>query len=155
MAHLGNPPETTSGSILGRSEFSSSKMSWHPKNQTEHPLSWHVSIVLHQTVLCIRQLVMEVTLRHINVLNNSVSHLSKVPGIVFNLSHLPVCFGRCWFKKYAASFCFVEETAGNLRPVRINSKTSWTSSPSQPTCRESSPDDLGRLISNLDRNVHT
>ena len=85
-------------------------VTWHPRNQTEHPLSWHVSIVLHQTVLCIRQLVkhcLEITLRHINVLNNSVSHLSQVPGIVFNLSHLPVCFGRCWFNKYAASFCLV------------------------------------------------
>ena len=44
---------------------------------------------------------------------------------------------------------------GNLRPVRINSKTSRTSSPSQPTCRESSPGGLGSLISNLNRNVHT
>ena len=97
--------------------------------------------MLHQTVLCIRQLVkhcLEITLRHINVLNNSVSHLSQVPGIVFNLSHLLVCFGRCWFNKYAASFCLVEEPPGNLIPVRINSKTSWASSPSQPTCRERS-----------------
>ena len=59
------------------------------------------------------------------------------------------------FNKDATSFCFVEEPPGNLRPVRINSKTSWTSSPSQPTCRESSPDGLGSLISNLNRNVHT
>ena len=125
-------------------------MTWHSRNQTEHPLSWHVSIVLHQTVLCIRQLVkhcLEITLRHINVLNNPVSHVSQIPGSAFNLSHLPVCFGRCWFNKYATSFCFVEEPPGNLRLVRINSKTSWTSSPSQPTCRESSPDSLGSLIS--------
>ena len=26
-------------------------VTWHPRNQTEHPLSWHVPIVLHQTVL--------------------------------------------------------------------------------------------------------
>ena len=74
---------------------------------------------------------------------------------VFNLSDLPVCFGQCWFNKYASSFCLLEETLGDLRPVRINSKTSWTSSPSQPTCRESSPDGLGNMISNSNRNVHT
>ena len=116
-------------------------MTWHPRNQTEHPLSWHVSIMLYQTVLCNRQLVkhcLEITLRHINVLNNSVPCLSQIPGIVFNLSHLPVCFGRCWFNKYATSFCLVEEPPGNLRPVWVHPKTSWASSPSQPSCRESS-----------------
>ena len=67
--------------------------SWHARNQTEHPLSWHVSIVLHQTVRCIRQLVKhfpEIALRHINIFNNTVSHLSQVLGIIFHLSHLPV-----------------------------------------------------------------
>ena len=122
---------------------------WHPGNQTEHPLSWHVSIVLHQTVLCIRQLVkhcLEITLRHINVLNNPASHLSQIPGMVSHVSHLPMCFSRCWFHKYASSFCLVEETPGDLTPVWINSKTSWASSPSRPTCRESLPYCLGSLI---------
>ena len=73
----------------------------------------------------------------------------------FHLSHLPMCFSQCWFHKYASSFCLVEETSGYLRPVGINSKTSWASSPSQPSCRESSPDGLGSMISNLNRNVHT
>ena len=36
------------------------------------------------------------------------------PGIVFHLTHLPMCFNQCSFNKYASSFCLVEETSGNL-----------------------------------------
>ena len=52
-------------------------------------------------------------------------------------------------------FLLCRRTPGDLRPVRINSKTSWASSPSQPSCRESFPDGLGSSISLLNRNVHT
>ena len=122
MAHLGNHPQDPNW--VDQSFPQACDLAPEESNRTPTVLA-----CIHcgaPDCSCIRQLVkhcLEITLRHINVLNNSVSHLSQVPGIVFNLSHLPVCFSWCWFNKYAASFCFVEETPGNLRPVRINSKT--------------------------------